>query len=319
MRTAFVESVCELASRDPRIWLVTGDLGFSVLEPFAQRFPDRFLNAGVAEQNMTGVATGLALSGCVVFTYSIANFPTLRCLEQIRNDVCYHRADVKIVAVGGGFTYGSNGYTHHGLEDLSILGSLPEMTVIAPGDPQEARLAVEAVAQHEGPCYLRLGKAGEPVIHTTPPRFEIGRAVQVCDGDDATLISTGGMLKRAVDAHQALLARGVRTRVLSMHTLKPLDEAAVLRAARQTGALVTLEEHNCRGGLGSVVADVLAQAGAGVPFGKVAAPDRFWHEAGSQAYFQAMLGDPADLVMRLLERRSIAQNSCSKRRKGRAA
>ena len=304
MRTTFIETLCELAARDPRVWLITGDLGFSVLEKYAQRFPDRFINAGVAEQNMTGMAAGLALSGNVVFTYSIANFPTLRCLEQIRNDVCYHRANVKIVAVGGGFTYGANGYTHHGLEDLAILGSLPEMTVVAPGDPWETRLAVEAIVQREGPCYLRLGKAGEPAVHTSRPPFEIGRAIQLRDGRDVTLISTGGMLKRAVDARDALLAQGIRARVLSMHTIKPLDEAAVLQAARETGAIITLEEHNLRGGLGSAVADVLASAGVGIPFAKIAAPDCFWHMAGSQAYFQAMTGDPVELAKRLLSERS---------------
>jgi transketolase len=301
VRTSFIETLCELAAEDERIWLVAGDLGFSVLERFAERFPDRFVNAGVAEQNMTGLAAGLALSGSVVFTYSIANFPTLRCLEQIRNDVCYHRANVKVVAVGGGFTYGAQGYTHQGIEDLAILMCLPEMTVIAPGDPVEARLAARAVVEREGPCYIRLGRAGEPVVHTSEPPFEIGRAIRVRDGDDAALISTGGMLKRAADAHDVLLARGVAARVLSMHTLKPLDEQAVLQAAHETRAVVTLEEHNCHGGLGSAVADVLAQAGACVPFAKVAMPDRVWHVAGSQAYFQAMAGDPVGLVIRLLK------------------
>ena len=301
MRTAFIEALCDLAGQDDRIWLLCGDLGYSVLERFAASFPDRFVNVGVAEQNMTGVAAGLALSGNVVFTYSIANFPTLRCLEQIRNDVCYHHANVKVVAVGGGFTYGPQGYTHHGIEDLSILRSLPEMTVVAPGDPVEARLATAAVARREGPCYLRLGRAGEPVVHAVLPAFEIGRAIGVREGKDATLISTGGMLKRAVDAHDALEARGISARVLSMHTLKPLDEEAVLRAARETGAVVTLEEHNRHGGLGSAVADVLAEAAAAVPFAKVAVPDRFWHTAGSQACFQDMAGDPVELVTRLLD------------------
>ncbi len=319
MRTAFIEALCELAARDPRVWLITGDLGFSVLERFAQQFPDRFVNAGVAEQNMTGVAAGLALSDCVVFTYSIANFPTLRCLEQIRNDVCYHRANVKIVAVGGGFTYASSGYTHHGLEDLSILSSLPEMTVVAPGDPHEARLATAAIAQREGPCYLRLGKAGEPVVHAAPPPFELGRAIRVREGDDATLISTGGMLKQAVDAREALLAQGIRARVLSMHTVKPLDELAILEAARETEAIVTLEEHNCHGGLGSAVADVLATAGTGVPFGKIAVPDRFWHVAGSQAHFRGLAGDPAELVVRLLKDRLPLSESRPLGRKGLAA
>ena len=145
MRTAFIDTLCELAERDPRIWLLTADLGYSVLERFAARFPHRYINVGVAEQNLTGIAAGLARCGKIVFTYSIANFPTLRCLEQIRNDVCYHQANVKIVAVGGGFAYGTLGYTHHGLEDLGIMRTLPHMTVIAPGDPTETRLATSAV------------------------------------------------------------------------------------------------------------------------------------------------------------------------------
>jgi transketolase len=313
MRTAFIEAVTELAHRDPRVWIVTADLGYSVLEKFREQFPERFVNAGVAEQNMTGLAAGLALSGCVVFTYSIANFSTLRCLEQIRNDVAYHRANVKVISVGGGYTYASLGYSHHGLEDLAILSSLPEMVVVAPGDAQEARLAAEAVVRHAGPCYVRLGKAGEPVIHECPPRFELGRAICVREGNDATLISTGGMLKPAVDAHDALRRQGFHTRVLSMHTVKPLDETAILKAAQETGAIVTLEEHNRHGGLGTAVADVLAQAGANVPFAKVAAPDRHFHVAGSQAFFRAMAGDPVELVKRLLDQRPAVQ-SCPRRR-----
>ena len=319
MRDAFVRVLSELAPDHPEVLLLTGDLGFGVLNNYIRDFPRQFLNVGVAEQNMAGLAAGLALEGHTAFTYSIGNFPTLRCLEQIRNDVCYHRANVKIVAVGGGFTYASSGYTHHGLEDLSILSSLPEMTVVAPGDPQEARLATEAIASRQGPCYLRLGKAGEPVIHATPPQFELGRAIRVREGDDATLISTGGMLKEAVDAHDKLRAQGIRARVLSMHTVKPLDESAILEAARETAAIVTLEEHNCHGGLGSAVADVLALAGTGVPFGKIAVPDRFWHVAGSQAHFRGLAGDPAELVARLLgSRRSLAESRRSGR-KGLAA
>jgi transketolase len=150
MRTAFIEELISLAERDDRIWLVCGDLGYSVLDAFSDRFPDRYLNAGVAEQNMTGIAAGLALTGKVVFTYSIANFPIMRCLEQIRNDVCYHKLNVKIVAVGGGLAYGSHGYTHHGVEDLAIMSALPDMAVVAPGDPVEARAATAALAATPG-------------------------------------------------------------------------------------------------------------------------------------------------------------------------
>src|SRR5438270_3981333 len=159
MRLSFIRSLCEAAGRDARVHLLTADLGYSVVEPFAAAFPKRFTNVGVAEQNLIGVAAGLALCGKCVFVYSIANFPTLRCLEQIRNDVCYHNLNVKIVAVGGGLAYGPQGYTHHGLEDLGVMLLMPNMTVVAPGDPIETRLATRAIAQKPGPCYLRLGKA----------------------------------------------------------------------------------------------------------------------------------------------------------------
>src|SRR5437667_1620165 len=177
MRSAFFDTLVRLAEDDERITLVVGDLGFGVIEPFARRFPDRFLNAGVAEQNLTGIAAGMALSGKIVFTYSIANFPTLRCLEQIRNDVCYHEANVKIVAVGGGFAYGALGMTHHATEDLAIMRTLPGMVVVAPGDPVEAELATRAVVRDSRPCYLSLGRAGEPTVHPRGVSFQLGRAI----------------------------------------------------------------------------------------------------------------------------------------------
>ena len=150
MRTSFIETLCQVAERDPRVWLITGDLGYSVLEKFSDKFPNRNLNAGVAEQNMVGVAAGLAKAGKIVFVYSIANFPTLRCLEQVRNDVCYHQLSVKIVAVGCGLAYGGHGYTHHGVEDLGVMSLLPHMTVIAPGDPVETRWATRTLVEHAG-------------------------------------------------------------------------------------------------------------------------------------------------------------------------
>ncbi|NQU75561.1 MAG: transketolase [Planctomycetes bacterium] len=302
MRTAFVETLCELAERDERIFLLTGDLGFSALEPFAERFPDRYVNAGIAEQNMTGVAAGLAMSGKVVFTYSIANFPTLRCLEQVRNDVCCHRANVKIVAVGCGCTYGSQGYTHHGVEDIGILRTLPAMTVVCPGDPVETRLATRALAQMNGPGYLRLGKAGEPVVHLRPVPFELGKAILVRDGSDVTLISTGGMLAEAVAAADQLAAGGLSARLLSMHTVKPLDKLAVLHAAEQTRAIVTVEEHSVIGGLGSAVAGLLAEAGLpGIRFAMHALPDELRATVGSQAYYRRLIGDLVARVRAVLD------------------
>ena len=257
MRTSFIDTLCQVAEHDSRVWLVTGDLGYSVLEKFSSRFPERYLNAGVAEQNMIGVAAGLAMTGKVVFVYSIANFPTLRCLEQVRNDVCYHQLSVKIVAVGCGLAYGGHGYTHHGVEDLGVMSLLPHMTVMAPGDPVETRWATRTLVEHSGPAYLRLGKAGEPIIHKSEPAFELGKAVQVVDGDRATLISTGGMLDMAVKVATILAARGVSIRVLSMPTLRPLDEAGIIAEAKRTGRIITLEEHG-PGGLGTMAGECLA-------------------------------------------------------------
>ncbi|MGI8772536.1 MAG: transketolase family protein [Acidobacteriaceae bacterium] len=265
MRTAFIQELCTLAEQDDRIWLICGDLGYSVLEVFAERFPDRYLNAGVAEQNMTGVAAGLAMTGKVVFTYSIANFPVMRCLEQIRNDVCYHNLNVKVVSVGGGLAYGSHGYTHHGVEDLAVMSVMPNMTVVAPGDPVEAQAATRALAAIPGPAYLRLGKAGEPVLHTSPIDFQLGKAISVRDGEDITIISTGGMLGTAIQAAEQLQSRGISAHLLSMPTLTPFDTAAITEATQRTRAILTVEEHGT-GGLGTHTAEVLAALASSTPF-----------------------------------------------------
>ena len=258
MRTAFIETLLDLAEHDARIWLLCGDLGYSVLERFAGRFPDRFVNVGVAEQNMTGVAAGLALCEKIVFTYSIANFPIMRCLEQIRNDVCYHGLNVNIVAVGGGWAYGSQGYTHHALEDLAVMRAMPNMQVIAPGDPLETRLATRAIVEWPGPCYLRLGKAGEPNIHETGIQLEIGHVIRMRSGTDALMISIGGMLQTTLAAVESAAQLGVSVAVWSSPSLKPLDTQAIVAAATQYPLIMTVEEGNVNGGLGSAVAEVLA-------------------------------------------------------------
>jgi transketolase len=297
MRGAFFRALLELAERDPRVNLMVGDLGFGVVEEFARRFPERFLNAGIAEQNMTGIAAGMALSGKIVFTYSIANFPILRCLEQVRNDVCYHNANVKIVAVGGGLAYGSLGATHHATEDLAIMRALPRMVVVAPGDPAETESATRAVAAHAGPCYLRLGRAGEAKVHREEIDFELGKAITVRQGDDLTLISTGGMLETALQAAESLHQAGIQTRVLSMHTVKPLDGNAIGAAARETGAVFTLEEHSVDGGLGGAVAELLAEAGQGpLTFRRFGLPSAFSSVVGTQEYLRAQHGLTAEAV-----------------------
>jgi transketolase len=295
VRTAFINTLIELARSNERIFLLVGDLGYSVVEPFAREFPRRFVNIGVAEQNMTGIAAGLALSGKIVFTYSIANFPTLRCLEQIRNDVCYHNANVKIVAVGGGVAYGAQGMTHHATEDIAIMRVLPNMTVLAPGDPVETALAVQAIIDWPGPCYLRLGKAGEPLVHKTTPEFQVGKALLMREGSDMTLISTGGMLYNTMQAAERLVKEGINTKVLSMTTIKPLDVEAVLAAAKGTLGIVTVEEHSIIGGLGGAIAETLtALRCERVPLQRLGLPDAFSAEIGGQEYLRHLSGLSVD-------------------------
>jgi transketolase len=291
MRTAFIEALTERAAEDSRIMLLVADLGFGVVTEFAKRFPKQFLNVGVAEQNMAGVATGLALSGKIVFTYSIANFPIIRCLEQLRNDACYHEANVVSVSVGGGFSYGALGMTHHGTEDLAIMRSLPKMQVIAPGDPTEAKAATVEASKGIGPVYLRLGRAGEPVVHPGEIDWQLGRAIRVRDGDDLTIISTGAMLQTACQTAEQLGEQGKSVRVVSMHTIKPLDTGAILESARETGQIFTLEEHSKLGGLGGAVAEVVAEAGLpNLRFRRFGLPSEFAKVVGSQEYLRNHYG-----------------------------
>jgi len=285
MRNAFLNELYALAKTDERITFITGDLGYTVVEKLMEELPKQFLNAGVAEANMTSIAAGMAMSGKICFTYSIANFPTLRCLEQIRNDVCYHDANVKIVAIGGGFAYGTSGATHHAIEDLAVMRALPNLIVVAPGDPVEAKAATRALAAYSGPCYLRLGKAGEPIVHQGEIDFQLGKAIRLRDGSDVTLISTGGMLKTASLAADRLSESGISTRVVSMHTLKPLDTDEVMAAATDTRALFTLEEHSVIGGLGSAVAEWLSEADCPkIIFKRLGLPSQFSPHIGSQGY-----------------------------------
>jgi transketolase len=299
VRTAFIDELLGLAEQDSRIWLVTGDLGFSVLEPFAERFPDRYLNAGVAEQNMMGVASGLARSGASVFVYSIANFPTFRCLEQIRNDVCYPGASVTIVSVGSGFSYGSHGSTHHAIEDLAVMRSLPNIVVVSPGDPTEARSATRAVAGLGRPAYLRLGKAGEAVVNaTTGDEFVLGTMRCIREGSDVTVMATGSVLVMAVAAADVLEREGLSVRVYSAHTLKPFDGETLVRALSETAGVVTVEEHRLVGGLRSAVGEALLEAPQRSAW-RIAslgvAPDVVMG-TGDQAHLRAAAGLGVDMI-----------------------
>ena len=297
MRTAFSEQLYELAVADPRVMLVVGDLGFGVVTRFKDTLPRQFLNAGIAEQNMTGVATGLALTGRIVFTYSIANFPILRCLEQLRNDACYHNANVKVVSVGGGLAYGSLGVSHHATEDLAIARAIPNLTVLAPNDPIETAAATRLLMTTPGPAYMRIDRAGETIDVVDSEPIALGRARTARAGTDLAILATGGMLSVALEAASQLAEQNLSALVLSVHTIKPLDGEAVFMAAR-TGAVFTLEEHSVNGGLGSAVSELLLESGT-VPrrFKRLGLPPAFTSLVGDQAYLRQAYGlDAAGVV-----------------------
>lgn len=262
MRNAFVTTLCRLAAEDRTVWLLTADLGYSVLEPFAEQFPERFVNVGIAEQNMIGVAAGLGMSGLTPVAYSIVNFATLRCLEQIRNDICYHTAPVTIVGVGGGFAYGPQGYTHHGLEDLAILSSLPNIDVISPADAAEVKAILPLLLKRKGPAYVRLGKAGEPVVHHSEPDVQRGRLLSCRAGTDLAFIATGSMVAVSVAAAELLERRGIGASVYSAPWIRPFDTEGLRTIASRHGVVATAEE-GVVGGLGATVGRIMAEAGTG--------------------------------------------------------
>jgi transketolase len=276
----------KLARKDKRIFLLTGDLGFSVFEKFKNEFPERFFDVGVAEQNMVGIASGLALSGKIVFVYSIIPFLTMRAFEQIRLDICYQNTDVKMVGVGGGFAYGSAGSTHHAVEDIAIMRALPNMTVVCPSDPVETELTVNNAVKYNGPVYIRLGREKEK-LYSGKPHFKFGKGIVKKKGKDITIISTGDILRNVIEVAKKLSQMNISTRVISMHTIKPIDREIILKAAKETKAIFTVEEHNIIGGLGSAVAEILMESPyKNVSFKRLGIPDTFVKEVGGQEFLR---------------------------------
>jgi len=287
MRDAFLAALTSLAEKDKDVVLLTGDLGYGVFEEFESRFPGQYFNVGVAEQNMTGVASGLSLEGKKVVTYSIGNFPTLRCLEQIRNDACYHDANITVVASGGGFSYGSLGMSHHATEDLAILRSLPNISVVAPCTVKEAGEATTAMIRGGGVGYLRLDKtAAEDSV--TESHFVIGGSRRYKEGSDITLIAIGGILDDVNIAAFDLQKLGINARVVGMHSIKPIDIDGIIDAATNTGGIVTIEEHNKDGGLGSAVSEVCMDFGV-MPkkFLRIGLDNIYSSIVGSQQYLRS--------------------------------
>jgi len=257
MRDTFAAEVEKMMSEDPNIILITGDLGFGVFNSMRDKFPENFINVGVAEQNMTGIAAGLAKENFTVFTYSIANFSTLRCIEQIRNDVAYHNLSVNIVSVGAGFSYGPLGMTHHATEDLAIMRSIPDITILSPSTLYEAELATKELAKKSGAGYLRIDKSYfDDSNITNPPSFEIGKNRILREGTDITFLATGGILQEAMSAAEVLEKEGISCKVSSCHSIKPFDTEDLLESINTTNGIITIEEHSILGGLGGLVAEI---------------------------------------------------------------
>ncbi|MGG3689494.1 transketolase family protein [Caldifermentibacillus hisashii] len=291
MRDTFVKTLIDIAKNDRNVHLITGDLGFGVLKPFWEQLPDQFTNAGIAEQNMTSFAAGMALEGKTVFTYSIGNFPTLRAIEQIRNDCAYHNANVKIVCVGGGFVYGSLGMSHHATEDLAIMRALPDVTVLAPGDLVEAECATRAIYEHDGTCYLRLGRGGEKRIHDKIDNFQIGKAIKIKDGDKVAILSTGAIFDEALEASEMLIEKGIKPALYTFPTVKPIDRVTIEECAKHYDLIVTVEEHNIIGGFGSAVSEVLAElVRVSARVLKIGLYDKYSSIVGSQKYLRDIYG-----------------------------
>jgi len=305
MRNAFADELTKAGSEDPRIVMLSGDIGNRLFDKFKDANPGRFYNCGVAEANMIGVGAGLAMSGYRPVAYTITPFITTRCLEQIRVDVCYHDVPVTIVAVGAGLAYSGLGPTHHACEDISLLRSLPNMSVVCPGDAWEVRGALRAALAYDKPVYIRMGKKNEPLVHAgVPDSFEIGKALTVCEGTRVCLLSTGNMLPEVVKAAGLLDELGISAKVMSFHTVKPLDEACLKEVFGSFECVATIEEHSLIGGLGSAVSewavDNRIQTDA---FLRIGTPDIFFRKSGEQDYARGELGlDAVSISQRIAKK-----------------
>ena len=302
MRDTFVSTLIEEAKNNKNIELITGDLGFGVLKPYFEQLPNQFTNAGIAEQSMTGIAAGMALCGKTVFTYSIGNFPTLRCIEQIRNDCAYHHANVKIVCVGGGFVYGSLGMSHQATEDIAIMRALPDVTGVCPGDLVEAAEATKAIANMPGTAYLRLGRGGEKRIHDKIDNFQIGKAIKIQDAKKdcnkkIALFSTGAILDEATEAVKMLEEAGIGVEEYSFHTVKPIDKNVILDCASRYDYIVIIEEHTIIGGFASAVSEVLSDSDQKARLIKIGLNDEYCSKVGNQKYLRNEYGMTAEKII----------------------
>ena len=298
MRDNFISQLTSIAKNNKDVILITGDLGFGVLDNFAKEYPNQYINAGVAEQNMTGIASGLGMDGKIVFTYSIGNFNTLRCLEQIRNDACYHDCNVNIVSVGGGFSYGALGYSHHATEDLAIMRAIPNLRVFSPCDFWEVRQITKKVVELGGVNYIRIDKSSANNSNNNQ-KFIVGKPRVLTSGDDIIIFSTGGITQLALDAQVKLLDENIKCSVVSMHTIKPIDQKIIIDFAKKGIPILTLEEHSKIGGLGSAISEILMNNGV-FPrkFKMMGLESSFSTIVGSQSYLRKINNLDAESIIK---------------------
>ena len=301
MRNHLINKITELAEEDKNIILITGDLGFGVLDSFQKKYPKRFINAGIAEQNMAAVAAGLALEGNTVIIYSIGNFPTLRCIEQIRNDICYHNANVKILAVGSGFAYGTLGMTHHATEDLAIMRALPDMKVFTPCDSISAEAVAQDICKINGPCYVRLERGGEPAVFNKDEQFIIGELKELRKGKDIAVITIGTVINEALKAADILQTQNKNISVYSVYSLKPIDKKQILKIAKRHKYIITIEEHQITGGLGSVISEIIAENNVDVKIIRLGLNDEFTSVVGNQEYLREIYRIDYKTIIKICE------------------
>jgi transketolase len=300
MRDTFVKTLLAEAKKDPNIILMTGDLGFGVLDQFQKELPGQFINSGVNEQTMMGLAAGYASTGKRVFVYSIGNFPTLRCLEQIRNDVCLMNNSVVVVSVGAGYAYGSQGYTHHALEDIAVLRALPNMDVIVPADPHETVGITRLLVSTRNPAYLRLGKSNEPKIHENEISITPGKINELLSGNDGTIIFSGSVGVIALQAAKELASESVNVSVASMPFISRID-LGYLKSAAKKGPIVIVEEHSYRGGVGSAVLEILSMHGISARIALVASTQSNLSQIGDQDFLRNVNGINAESIVSKLK------------------
>ncbi|MFH1037007.1 MAG: transketolase C-terminal domain-containing protein, partial [Patescibacteria group bacterium] len=297
----FFETLEKIAKEDRSVFLLSCDLGVKFLQNFQNIDPGRFVNMGIAESNMIGVAAGMSMSGKNVYCYSIIPFLIMRTFEQIRIDLCYNYLNVKLLGAGGGLVYGMEGMTHHAVEDIAIMRALPNMTVVAPGDVRESEALAKASVSFPGPLYIRFGRDANPVIHGDDFKFEIGKGIIVNEGENVCLIVTGTMLYTAKIVSDSLRGKGINPTLISMHTIKPIDEQLIRECAKKYDFIFTLEEHSILGGLGGAVAEVLAESKYGGNFKRIGIPDKYsYPDIGGWDYLCKKLGIDSGSITQLI-------------------